>query len=640
MKQFFMKIILIIFFCFPAYSYEIISVDNDIKSSYGRLIDEAMSLLPEKISHEISSNLFFKLEKNISHAGSYQNNTIILNEDLFREFVVNPYKSKFVKFTRHPDLKTYLIASLLHEVAHEYDNSKFDISEFVNGRELQAVCNQNIDYGNTDSVNPHCLTKKVWKGRISGDPEFLNLIYFYFYGKTPTERARGNFLETRSVDPYEFKSPEEAFAVNFEFFVLDKNFKCQKPGLYKYLSRRMNTKPFESIVCNDYPVQYYISPQVGEKEFKPKIFRPQGKLYQVHYFMAGKGAGTASRFGHAMLRLVYCDPQIHPNPTEDCMYDVDQHIIISPAAGVTEMDMSMIDGLNGKYTTALFGNRLSQMTVSYNRVEEREIFSFPLNINQEQLKSLEQSILEAHWGYQNKYYFMTNNCAVEVLNMIKRAIPENFALQSSFETIPTNLFEILQKLNLISNKPLNDWRNDRSGRFYFASEAEYLDSLESYLFQNLQIEKVKSYRKLNIEERTQIVELVKNSEKNEKLSITLIYLEKNIQMKLSLEIMKKITVEIMKNKKDEKSAEFQNFYARAIAWMSSSEVLGPSHYGLPSSIEVSDVLSTSENDRENMLRQGKEFLVETKRMKTQYSEYQEFEKINQLLKGLLIHKEK
>jgi hypothetical protein len=541
--------------------YAIRVADPDLNSGYKALIDEALLKLPAAVQAELPATLEFQLREGKGRPAEVVGDKIYLRSGLLATYLEDASDANYrrkVAFSRHPDFHTFMVAMILHELSHILDQ-RFQFSS----REDFDLLHFRHAYAQDNSSNID---------NQSGPPQ----------------RVRGNFFEGRSVDPYEFKNPKEAFAVGFEFFVLDPNFKCRRPQHFEFYRRSFGWST-SAKGCAAFNKHFYINPSLTSDEaFKPTIVSPKGKLYAVHYLVAGAGKGAMSRFGHAMLRLVYCDPD-RTIASEQCLFDVDQHVVITPAAAVMDLEISQFDGLTGKYPSSFFAALLGATTQLYNRIEERELFSIPLKLTPAQLVSVEQAIHESHWTYRNKYYFTVNNCATEVLNLIKRAMPENAAVQSSYSSTPFSLLDLFKQLGLAEDKDLEHWRNDSTKRFYFPPATKTLQFLAKFAADNMKSPEVVDYMKMTGAERLRVVARSKQVTEAKRVGRALAALESNLMMKLQLEVFRALLRDAnsrstLKTANDKIQSEYQS-------WFAPPTVLGIEHYGLPSDEEIADILT-------------------------------------------------
>ena len=116
---------------------------------------------------------------------------------------------------------------------------------------------------------------------LTGDIVFQNKS---FWGK-----RRNNI---RVPDPYEAHNVKEYGAVNFEYFVLDKEYKCRRPLQYDYFSKKFDHIPFPSYQC-----PAYNKVQVLSFDGKSRIVDiEEERIYQIQYLLAEKGDESFSSF--------------------------------------------------------------------------------------------------------------------------------------------------------------------------------------------------------------------------------------------------------------------------------------------------------------------------------------------------------
>lgn len=320
---------------------------------------------------------------------------------------------------------------------------------------------------------------------ISTKPEFLNLAGFPERGFMIPWRSAVNHLQEASPDPYEWKNPREALAVNMEYFVLDPSFSCRRPGLDRLFrehfglpqKRRDNTCPLKPQVLINFSTQHEPSVRWETWDF--------AKLYQIHYLYAGSGAEGSSRFGHAMLRLVFCAPsrtQVGP----DCLKDVFAHRVVSFRAAVNQPVVDWWKGLNGDYPAILFLMPFADVHRDYTYKEMRELFSLPLALTLLEKQRLFDRIVEMHWSYQGAYRFLSDNCAHETMNLLQSALLERSMLSQDFVIRPDSLYGDLLDLRIASGLPLNENRDHFPKSQYFSSQRELFEkSLEALVKQRV-----------------------------------------------------------------------------------------------------------------------------------------------------------
>ena len=100
---------------------------------------------------------------------------------------------------------------------------------------------------------------------------------------------------------------------------------------------------------------------------------------------------------------------------------------------------------------------LGQVIDEYTKTELRSLASIPLKLSREELENLVRQALEMHWSYDGRYYFLSNNCAVETLKVL-RSGTANPRLTSLDNIMPNGLLEVLKGRGLADTSVLDDPR--------------------------------------------------------------------------------------------------------------------------------------------------------------------------------------
>lgn len=278
-------------FSISGFCHDVEGAGKPFGAVYHSLVDGAYQKLPDLLQQGLPSDIKFRL-KSGGRPAEVVGKNIYLNADLITEYIRDPSEANYrrnIKFSRHIDFQLFLEAMIIHELTHIYD-----FEHRLSWRKEFDLLHSRHSYGD---------------GGANGQNQPNE-----FVERRP---ERGNFFEGRSVDPYEFKNPQEAFAVGMEFYALDPTFKCRRPKHFEFYQSLMGTPKIEPSICDNFQVQYYINPILSDdRPYSPRVATPRGHLYAIHYLLAGKGDGVMSRFGHSMLRFVYCDPS-GPSPLQN-----------------------------------------------------------------------------------------------------------------------------------------------------------------------------------------------------------------------------------------------------------------------------------------------------------------------------------
>ena len=297
----------------------------------------------------------------------------------------------------HRSLYQLAVATLLHEVLHVYDA----------------------------------------RAGLSHNPRFHHLVRFAPQGFLRQLEARNELVE-RSPDPYEFQDARESLAVNGEYFLLDPEFRCRRPALYQFLESALGYRPFPHFACRVNGTVY--------AQGQPLRIDPD-RVYEVHYLVASRGPGIGSRFGHAMFRLVMCAEE-RSRVGPECLNDVQDHIVLGFAANLRgDRAISPWKGLTGGYLSQLYVKPLSEVIIDYTEREFRDLDSLPLRFDDDEKRRFVHRALETYWSYQGRYFFLTNNCAVESLSLLKSVL-DSPAVHAIERITPLGLRDALLQLGI------------------------------------------------------------------------------------------------------------------------------------------------------------------------------------------------
>lgn len=366
------------------------------------------------------------------------------------------------------DREDLVTRTIIHELSHIYDLLKILPADIKNA---MWDCETWKDHYR-DSVMPDaCELYQNTRTTVSTMPDFLDATGWYQTLNGKGRRLDETTFTFRSPDTYEASNPREMFAVNMEYFLTDNEFQCRRPSIYRYLAHHFNYQPFNWAPCKQKLA--FVDAQFDKAENAIRVIDPN-RVYQIHYLLAGSGDSIMSAFGHSMIRVVMCAPQ-RTTMGPECLKDIEYHIVLSFRAFVNSPQINGWGGLTGAYSSRLFFIPFPQIISEYNISELRDLSSYPLALSRDQIRTFLERAVEIHWSYNNRYYFMSNNCAVEVMNLFKGSLDIDSLMNVRTQTPKGVLFE-LKKKNLISNDV--DFKNQDQAKdrgFFFPSYAKSLD---------------------------------------------------------------------------------------------------------------------------------------------------------------------
>ncbi len=370
-----------------------------------------------------------------------------------------------------------LLATLLHELVHFYDRAALWPAET---RARLNRCSQLATRLGLAGLARDCQSQTARRFTLSDDPRLLDLAGWPRRMGGRGEREPWNGLVARSPDPYELDSPREFVAVNLEYFLLDPAYACRRPALYRYFRQHFAWSPPARSCAATLPVL-----DAGHDFSQPPLrqIRPE-QVYAVDYLFAEGNDEWASHWGHSMLRLVICAPDRPPGP--DCRLDLDQHLVLSFRAFVDDVQLSSWRGLTGDYPSRLFVLPLGQVIDEYTKMELRGLVSVPLQLSPLQRRQLVERSVELHWGYDGRYYFLSNNCAVETLALLRAGTGSD--RMAALETItPSGLLDLLVRRGLADSRVLDDPREALRLGYRFDSWRERYQAMFEVIRQRLAV---------------------------------------------------------------------------------------------------------------------------------------------------------
>ncbi len=321
------------------------------------------------------------------------------------------------------------------------------------------------------------------QGRLSRDPRLLDLAGWQVSPMRLGLRVSHNAFSDRSPDRYELTSPVEFVAVNLEYFLLDAAYACRRPALHDYFAEHFGSAPPQAGCAPDF---VYVQGGADE-DLSPLLQLTPDRVYAVEYLLAEGNERAMSRWGHSMLRLVICAPGREPGP--DCRLDLQHHRVLSFRAFVGDVQISSWRGLTGSYPSRLFLLPLEQVIEEYTRIELRGLQSIPLRLDRNEIAALLERAARLHWSYDGRYYFLSNNCAVETYKLLHDGVPR-LAGEDLSSITPTGLLRRLQRAGIADISVLGDRSEALRLGYYFEALSARYDAMFEVARQELQLPQV------------------------------------------------------------------------------------------------------------------------------------------------------
>ena len=318
------------------------------------------------------------------------------------------------------------------------------------------------------------------QGRLSRDPRLLDIAGWQVSPMRLGLRGSDNAFSDRSPDRYELTDPVEYIAVNLEYFLLDPAYACRRPTLYRHFAAHFGSVPPPAECAPDL---VYLQAD-ADTDLSPLLQLDPERVYAIEYLLAEGNERSMSRWGHSMLRLVVCAPDRARGP--DCRFDLQYHQVLSFRAFVGDVQISSWRGLTGSYPSRLYLLPLEQVIEEYTRIELRGLQSIPLQLDPAEIADLLERTAQLHWSYDGRYYFLSNNCAVETFKLLHDGVPRLAGEQLSSIT-PTGLLRRLQRAGIADSTVLEDRIEAMRLGYYFEALSARFDAMFEVARQALQL---------------------------------------------------------------------------------------------------------------------------------------------------------
>lgn len=395
--------------------------------------------------------------------------TIVLNKNFLPIIVAGENRAQ--KFDcGHKNLYRLAQSSIIHNLAHLYDEvgaltqdhkKAIQSAERALEREEDRQSEKDESQGssvrnyplahNDMNLQKQRLQEAIWASRmVTGSSLFWHFMGWDISAKGPISPF--NTLPRRSPDHFEYNKIEEAYAVNFEYFILDEEFACRRPTVFSYFRHITGHSP----AVTNCRFNTNVPLKAVRAATSPKLMAnlDPNRIWAIDYIVAGRGEDMASRWGHAMFRIVLCAPGTVLGP--ECRQQTQHHVVASFSAEVGGGSISGLKALNmipgiDAYEMKLSLTPWSEIEKQYNYDEARDIITFPLKLSKNQRAQFIYRLLEHFWQYSGQYSFLSNNCADEALKMVQILFPRKQELLNLSVLSPIGLQEALIELGISDN---------------------------------------------------------------------------------------------------------------------------------------------------------------------------------------------
>ena len=562
------------------------------------LLDEAMQKLPPRFIEQLDRQILVRWTDKMPD-NAYGQATLVSELDLNRKLLASLTDgSAATQQTNRPHgtVRREMLATVLHELTHIYDRARLWPS---GQRTLIQRCARQSNSAGIIGLPDECRGQTDRRFTISDDPRFLDLAGWQQYVGRRGEREQDNHQVARSPDLYEVSTPKEFVAVNMEYFLLDPAYACRRPALYRYYSQHFGWAPEAKDEC---PKGFAFLNAGNDFAKQPLGKVDPERVYAVDYLLAEANQEWASRWGHSMLRLVICAPGRPRGP--DCRLDLQEHLVLSYRAFVNDVQLSSWDGLTGAYPSRLFVLPLAQVIDEYTKTELRSLASVPLKLSRPEIEEVVEHAAQMHWSYDGNYYFISNNCAVETLKLL-RSGSDNTQFKGLDSIVPNGLLDVLKARGLADTSVLDDPKEALRMGYRFDSYRDRYQAMFDVLKTRLPIPQtnVEDWLALSAEQRHPWLERA-----DLRASAALLLLEQAAFRRQLLLAQDEVKQKYLKVRgvegggMDKANKTLQEILASSGFLSRPAELLGSSGYGLPQAKEWEMLESESSQRQQQLLR--------------------------------------
>lgn len=284
---------------------------------------------------------------------------------------------------------------------------------------------------------PESLHQKIDALNLGLDPHWLKLGHYKknIWGNYQSEADGERFFqhpEGKTNPPQELHATLDGFFSSVPHSEESPHPQCTYPARKRWLVKKLALSPtdFPKIVCPAY------------ESYVKRVAAKSASLVFSSYYLNN----PSSVFGHTLIRLGK-DPKGTGGTAGTKLSNELLDFGINYAANVTTKNallyaiLGTIGGFQGTFTNLPYYYKIRQ----YNDYEARDLWSYNLNLTQEEIDFLVAHLWELGATYFDYFYF-TENCAYHILGALDAIRPEtNFLTSSSYWVIPGDTVMTLQK---------------------------------------------------------------------------------------------------------------------------------------------------------------------------------------------------
>lgn len=297
-----------------------------------------------------------------------------------------------------------------------------------------SLCVSLSCYANTEYIDS--LQEKAIKQQLWLEKEWINFLHYDVISQSEKQYL-SQVDDDRFFNAKDGKtnSKAELLATIATFFVTEKtddsHSLCRFVARFEWLNKKLNfdKNKFPVADCNEY------------KEWSSQVNADHVTMVFPAYHLNS----PSSMFGHTLLRM---DKKFGNNESEWLSYAVNF------GAETNSDDNSIFyafKGLAGGYPGNFIVTPYFKKIQEYNRIENRDIWEYPLNLSKEETHRMLLHLWELK-EMNFDYYFFDENCSYRLLELLEVARP-GIDLTGEFDltAIPVDTVRAIERANLIDD---------------------------------------------------------------------------------------------------------------------------------------------------------------------------------------------
>lgn len=293
-------------------------------------------------------------------------------------------------------------------------------------------------------------------------------------GQATHESIEEGFKEIHRVAGRKDESTQVAWRKQLRDYTNDDRYACRRPLYARHFMRHQSFSSDNEVCPKEIP--FHLTNGLEADEI---VWLNPDKVHAVHVLFIGQGDTMMSKFGHTAFRLIICPDG--DTSAEACNSNLYEHVVLGYMARLDGFSIKPLRGLMGDYDVNLFAGKFMDAYEQYAIGEFREIYSLPLQMNEEDKAFFIRALSEVHWGFSGEYRFLTNNCSTLAQRLLTTAWRDGHESKHNISRLrwrPDRFFRDISQTGLVNSAVLkNKTQAEREGYYFPGTRPAYEKAL-------------------------------------------------------------------------------------------------------------------------------------------------------------------